>query len=500
MAKLVSDENAKRLARLLWGLVLLALPVTSFRFFPSFYGTTNIRPLAMFPLAFLFPLLVVNGWRNSKLDRPPGSKILLGLLFVILAATLIGGIFSPVNLHGQSYWGRVLRAWISLGVGLTFFISAFWMNRSPADLKHSLKWLYLSLIVTFIWGFAQILAINTSWLNYDLLNKVQQSISLGSLRNKRISGFTFEPSWLADLIVILYYPWSFSALITGYRLTRFRWFEPAMFLLASVLLVFTFSRGGILFALIVLTVIVAFNGKEHIRTLVTWIVFPFKLPRDLGFRKWFLAFGGRLILFAAASGVLVGVLFTFSENDYFSSTLDFSRGRNLLDYVINISAGPRLAYAIAGFEIFIQYPWTGVGLGGSGFYLYEHIPDWILTYTVEINRLFIPDSLAVPNSKNLYVRFLAETGLIGFWFFIAFYFSILGNIRALFSTAAGHYRYVGIAGLFIWLSVALRNFTQDSLTFPIMWVGFGMTLGFVHAFINQKNNSEEMEKAKISSG
>lgn len=449
----------------------------------------------MFPLALLFPLLLIIAWRTHNLQKPPGSNILLGFLLVISAATFIGALFSPVDLHGQTYWGRALRAWFSLGVGLIFLFTAFWMNRTPADLKRSLKWLYLGLIVTFIWGLAQIIAIYTNWLDYEVLNKIQQSISLGSLKTKRISGFAYEPSWLADLIQILYFPWSFAALFTGYRLTRFRWFEPVMFLLASVLLIFTFSRGGIVFAVIVVAVIVLFAGRDLIRGFLAWMVLPLRLRRNPGFSEKIKASGLRLVLLSGAVVVLVGVLFTFSENRYFSNILNFNKSKSLLDYVIGISAGPRLAYAFAGLETFIHHAWTGVGLGGSSFYLYDYIPDWIMTYTIEINRLFTPDSLAVPNIKNLYVRFLAETGLIGFWFFIAYYLSILGNIRYLLITKDGYYRYIGIAGLFIWLAVALRNFTQDSLTFPIMWVGFGMILGFVNTFLNQSKNLPGNEKA-----
>jgi O-antigen ligase len=85
----------------------------------------------------------------------------------------------------------------------------------------------------------------------------------------------------------------------------------------------------------------------------------------------------------------------------------------------------------------------------------------------------------IPNIKNLYVRLLAETGLLGFWLWIAFLLSILGRVRQLLQAAPGSAaRFVGVAGLFIWLTAALRNVTQDSLTFPLMWVGFGIILGF----------------------
>jgi len=36
---------------------------------------------------------------------------------------------------------------------------------------------------------------------------------------------------------------------------------------------------------------------------------------------------------------------------------------------------------------------------------------------------------------------------------------------------------VAVAGLFIWIAVALRNLTQDSFTIPIMWVALGFLAG-----------------------
>jgi O-antigen ligase len=186
---------------------------------------------------------------------------------------------------------------------------------------------------------------------------------------------------------------------------------------------------------------------------------------------------GRIGLVLLIFTGLVGVVYLLSQYPYFARlwSLDFEGG--LVDYVINISAGPRLAYAWAGLRTFAEHAWTGVGLGASGFYLFDYLPDWSLTTIPEISRRLSPDSLIFQNTKNLYVQLLAETGLPGFWFFAAYYLAILGSVRGLFISKKSDLRFAGIAGLFIWLAVGLRNFTQDSLTFPLMWVGLGTVLG-----------------------
>jgi len=136
----------------------------------------------------------------------------------------------------------------------------------------------------------------------------------------------------------------------------------------------------------------------------------------------------------------------------------------------------RVAYAFAGYEVFEQFPLTGVGLGGSALYLYEQIPDWARNLQ-EVARQLSPDSSLIPNTKNLYVRLLAETGLPGFWFFITFMLSFLGIIRRQYLSDNATLKLVAVAGLFLWVGLAIRNLTQDSLTFPIMWVSLGIIAG-----------------------
>ncbi len=62
----------------------------------------------------------------------------------------------------------------------------------------------------------------------------------------------------------------------------------------------------------------------------------------------------------------------------------------------------------------------GRGLGADGFYIYQNLPDWIMTMVPEIASQLSPTSTLYPNAKNLYVRLLAETGLIGFVLFLGF--------------------------------------------------------------------------------
>ena len=97
-----------------------------------------------------------------------------------------------------------------------------------------------------------------------------------------------------------------------------------------------------------------------------------------------------------------------------------SNADNLSEYLVDINAGARGAYSVGAMGAFSESPLTGVGLGGSGFYIYKNLPDWSLTTVPEIAKQLNPASRLYPNPKNLYVRLLAETGLLGF----VLYFSL----------------------------------------------------------------------------
>ena len=119
---------------------------------------------------------------------------------------------------------------------------------------------------------------------------------------------------------------------------------------------------------------------------------------------------------------------------------------------------------------------TGVGLGASGFYIYQNLPDWALTTVPEIAKQLDPTSNLYPNPKNIYARLLAETGLIGFVLFMVFQLGILGDVL---SYLRGNLlmRFLAIAGLFAWLAITLYNATQDSFATPNIWLIPGIVAG-----------------------
>ncbi|MGH2581911.1 MAG: hypothetical protein ACRDFQ_03340, partial [Anaerolineales bacterium] len=66
----MSDARFERVTRVVWGLLLLTVPVTTFRFLPTPFGRSVVAPLSLLPLALLFPLLALDFLRSRRLPLP----------------------------------------------------------------------------------------------------------------------------------------------------------------------------------------------------------------------------------------------------------------------------------------------------------------------------------------------------------------------------------------------------------------------------------------------
>jgi O-antigen ligase len=209
--------------------------------------------------------------------------------------------------------------------------------------------------------------------------------------------------------------------------------------------------------------------------------------------NWFAGgFRGRAFDKLFRIGMVVAVLGAFAGAFIFLSQKNFFRrlwetdAQSLSEYIVDINAGARGAYSAGALAAFEDYPLTGVGLGASGFFIYQNLPDWSLTTVPEIAKQMSPENRLYPNPKNLYARLLAEAGLIGFFLFMAFQFHVLGDILGLFRRGEGWARFAAAAGLFAWMAITFYNFTQDSLTTPNIWVVPGILVGLSFTSSNKE--------------
>lgn len=483
--------NLDTLICLLWAATLLALPVTSFRYFPGLGETTYVRPLAFYPLVLLLPLLLGRLLRKPASLPWAESMLTLGAFVLALFVTSVfGSLHAPLELRGQTYWERIIRAWATVLIGLSFFVAAVWMNRNENDIKFSVRWLLAGLGLDVLWGAVQAVAFFTPLLDKVTVTHWQLAFSMRELvKTNRISGLAYEPAWLAGQIATVYLPWLFAAVLTNTHLTRIKWLEVFLLGLTGLLLLATYSRGGLLTALGAVALTFLLTGKKAIQASGRWFLDGFQ-RRTGQTRSRLITASLRLGLIALIVLALVGAVGILGQKNYILRIWN-TQAESLTDFVIENSAGARAAYTWGALGAYTESPWAGVGLGASGFYIYKYLPDWTLTTVPEIARQLNPTNRLYPNPKNLYVRILAESGLLGLSLFTAFWFGLLGDALSLLRRL-GFLRFLGIAGLCTWLAVSIYNNTQDSFATPNIWVNLGILVGLAGQSARTGNPLEEV--------
>ncbi len=489
--------SMEKLARVLWGLVLLTLPVTSFRYFPLLGKHTYVRPLAFYPLALLYLVLALRLLRK-EIKLPWSNALIPFFVFLLLAllTTAAGAFLAPVELRGNDYWGRALRTLLTFIIGLSFFVAALWMNRDSDDLRHSLYWLYAGLALTILWSEVQALSFYTPLLSKAQVSEWQLLFSMrGIPKIKRVSGFAFEASWLAGQIATLYLPWLVASLLLRFRATKFRWLEPLLLLASVLILLLTYSRGGLLMALAAtgLTFLVA--GRKDIQRVWQWFAHPNRNVKDDAKSFDIKALGLRVGIVFLFIVTLWGGAVLLSQRNYFSSIwTGIAQADDFADYFIKAKAGGRVSYLWSAVQVFLQHPVLGTGFGGSGFFLFQNLPDWSLSNVPEITEQLAFDSGIYPNPKNLYLRLLAENGLFGFMTFVSFLLAILA--QSVDALRRDRLKVAGVAGLFSWVAILIYYFMQDSFAMAELWVNFGIILGLTSTLTLSPSGKETALRPK----
>jgi hypothetical protein len=449
--------------------MLVALPVTSFPYFPNAIGgEALVRPLSLYPLIFLFPFAIL-----PRLVRKSLPKNLLALfLFVLVAVgasflSLLRGIEPAL---GISVDARVLRGVFTLGIGCAFFLAIGLLPETVEDLRFSLRWIYAGISVAMVWGMFQAFYILSPSPEYfSFLEKVQNRLSTRRLRTDRISGMTYEPHWFAEQIILLLLPYALAAVINNYTVFRWRWRRLTMewLLLAAAvgLLPFTFSRSGLMNLVVVFFLSILLFRPRNPSTMPVGRKRPHMLRR--------IAEVSLILMLVATPIYVIG-----TRNAFFARIWAYWKNSNttLAGYLTYLGFDARLVYAQAAFNTYLAHPVLGVGLGNYAFYFEEmlpyrpiaDVPEVLLMITPELGR----DRLIT--AKNFFLRILAETGIMGGISFGVFLLVDLGYAIYLWLSPEKEWKYWGSASLCGLIAFALCALTFDSFVIPNMWVLLGL--------------------------
>ena len=464
--------TATRLAqKVAWALFLICLPVTSFPYFPRvFGGSALVRPLSLYPLIVLVLLFTL----PYLLRKPIPRTLLLIIPFILvgIASSLVSTLRGVESTVEVSQVMRILRALVTLAIGVAMYFTVALYAKSSEELRSSLRWLYLGFAVALLWGSLQAVYIVDFDSNYyHKLVRLQTFLSTRKLFNSRVSGMTYEPNWFAVQISALLVPLLLSSILSGFSAFRWRWrwltIEWFILAWAVVVLAFTFSRAGLAILLLL-----AFVGFFFLRRHK-----PSPHPARSRRRVW----AWRGLEAGAVLVALVGLIYVASlKNPFFARIWSYwseVENPSLADYAEYLGFEARFRYSAAALNTYQAYPVLGVGLGNYAFYFPEMMPDEPLAALPELLRLIVPEGNRVRliTPKNFYYRLLAETGLVGLAAFLAFLVGILGCALYLWLSSDKEQKYWGRAGLLGMVAFAASALSFDSFAIPNMWVAFGLT-------------------------
>lgn len=462
----------------LWGLMLLLLPITSM---PAVRDLLHISVIAM-PSIFALGLLLIF-WLIPYFLRgggyPRTALPLLGFVFAVMLSLALSGLQVVPTIKGSGFLRQEISAFITLLVGLAFFLTAYSKISKESELKTALMWIYLGGAIMILWSFAQ----SAAWMSFgrypDWMRDLQDMFSLGPLYRQRATGFALEPSWLAHMLNMLYLPVWLASVVSGYSAFRFRLFKKItleMVLLAGgiLVLILTLSRvGWITFFCMIAYLVIGWNVH-----LVRWLQSRFRIKEENRRGSTVLLSIGLVLLYL---GVIVFAAFGMSRVDPRMADLftpGFWKLNDLNRYANALQFGERVVYWQAGWDVFNRFPVVGVGLGNAGRWFDETIPSYGLNL-IEVRQLLYR-STELPNIKNLWIRILAETGFVGFAFFIAWLGSLLKQVIGNRNSRNTLQKFAAIWCIFIVIGIVLEGFSIDSFGMPYFWISSGLILSIDH--------------------
>jgi len=473
----------------IWFLFFFLLPITSM---PAVVNLVHSDVVAA-PSGLILAVLLI-GWVFPKLlsgeEFSENAIPLFCFVIVSLISTAVS-FFYKIPIYKQSGPLRSsVSAIITVFIGAGFFIAVMLWVQEPKRLRLALQALNWSGALVLIWTLMQAFFWYTTFGYPQWMKDIQYAVSVGSLYRQRFVGFALEPSWLAHQLNLLYLPFWFGATVTGYSAHSKRFgkitFERILFVLGAVDLYLTLSRVGL--AAFILSILFYF----------IWRIVHFAEVQSAGTKtpkkkKGLILLG----FFVLIPFILLFILWTLTKLDFRMAEL-FTvniKGRNnpLMYLAEKLSLASRFSYWEGGLKIFSQFPILGVGLGHAGFYLPQNLSAFALRL-VEVRDLLFRSEVLL-NIKSLWIRILAENGIIGFSFFVAWLVSTWRLSRRMMAQSNSLLKTAGWMGCFSIVAFLLEGFSLDTFALPYLWVSMGL-VGGVSLIPIPNGNFEEKHNLK----
>jgi hypothetical protein len=450
-------------------------------------GGGVVAPLSIFPLFWLvvtwYPLYLV------RIRTLPGElkPLLLFIYFVLISCGF--AFFLDIPFYKENFIiYNELEALLTLGIGVAFLLVTISRVQSLKDVKESLVWINVGGILFLVWSMFQVIVIvffnGTIPPGMDFIQKIISVSNLnGQISGVRISGLTLEPSWLAHSLNMLYIPVWLAA--SRYKISAFRFrfgkitVENILLLSGIIAMFMTYSRIGLVGFLAILAWFMMDAAKALSKKITAHkkdITKPPLLQRGLitGSLLVFLILVFMILIYALS---LQDSRFKKLLNINSQNNNNFSRSWSLISLAKKINFGERVVYWDLGWKVFNEYPIFGVGLGNVGLFSEQLLsPEaWKMG---EVRQLLLYEP-SLPNTKNLWVRILSETGLVGFSFYSTWLIVLWFAGRNLYNDSLPGYCAIGLAGQFVIIAHLCEGFSLDTFALPYVWISFGILIASV---------------------
>lgn len=376
-------------------------------FFIPFNSFEGIQQLGEFKgehgahfLFLAFIILVYDSFKSKRFSIPYRSFV-FQLVLIFLAWCILATLFNFPSVY-ESYYkktggiSRFIRQYFALLLSCILLFLLYWnvlvkMEKQQILIQIRRVFLY-SFIAVSVYAFFEILYISFGFYPaYQILKAFEYFpfVEFTQDANNRISSVCFESPALATFLISTA-GWMFSYVITNKGLLKY---VPT----ATVLILTYFS--GSRTALIV----VVFQWLVFLSIILT------KQQRI------------RAITYSVTAIFLLSTLVVLSNGD--KIVRDVQKKIESLDFrgnlKTNISNKSRFGIQYANFIVFTQHPIIGVGFGQQGYYARHYYPSWAVRDNFEFKNLYLKKTNPMfPPGYNMYIRLLAETGIIGLLLFI----------------------------------------------------------------------------------
>ncbi len=181
-----------------------------------------------------------------------------------------------------------------------------------------------------------------------------------------------------------------------------------------------------------------------------------------------------LAVFAVFVGAAIGLVVILAHYDPRTARLLSLQAMptDIYDFALRVNFAERVVYWSIGWNVFSLHPILGVGLGNTGFFFSQFMPN--ISYRLAEIVTLVNNASDLPNIKSFWLRLLAETGLVGTSVFIAWQYVLWHAGKFLRANRSILLRTIGWMGAIAVIAFLAEGFSIDSFALPYLWVSMGL--------------------------